>query len=46
MNWKHIVIGIIGTVCLFLFLGSVWHDLHPDLADLYLETIVINPEGR
>ena len=45
MNWKYLAVGTVGIVCLFLFLASVWHDLAPTVADLYLEAIVVKPEG-
>jgi hypothetical protein len=45
MNWKYFAVSTVGTICLFLFLASVWHDMVPHIADLYLEAIVITPEG-
>ena len=44
MNWKYLALGTAGIVCLFLFLASIWHDMVP-IADLYLEGIIITPEG-
>jgi len=45
MDWKYIAVSIVGIACLFLFLACVWHDMVPHIADLYLEAIVITPEG-
>ena len=44
MNWRYLAVGAVGIACLFLFLASVWHDMVP-ITDLYLEAIVITPEG-
>ena len=43
MKWTHIAVSAVGIICLFLFLASVWHDMVPHVADLYLEPIVIKP---
>lgn len=45
MNWRYLAVGAVGIACLFLFLASVWHDMVPHVADLYLEAIVVTPEG-
>lgn len=45
MNWKYLTISTVAVICLFLFLALVWHDMLPHVADLYLEAIVITPEG-
>jgi len=44
MNWKYFAVSTVGIICLFLFLASVWRDMVP-LSDLYLEAVVITPEG-
>lgn len=45
MNWKHIAVSTVLIICLFLVLASVWQDMVPNVADLYLEAIVVKPEG-
>jgi len=44
MNWKYLAVSTICVICFFLFLASLWHDMVP-LSDLYLEAVVITPEG-
>ena len=45
MNWKYLAVSAVIVICFFLFLASLWHDMVPHVADLYLEAIVITPEG-
>ena len=45
MNWKYLAVSAVCIIFFFLFLASVWHDLVPNVADLYLEAIVVKPEG-
>ena len=45
MNWKYILVGIVGTACLFGFLASVWHDFVSNDAILILDEIVVTPDN-
>ena len=45
MNWKYLAVSAVIVICFFLFLASAWYDLLSPIADLYLEAIVITPEG-
>jgi len=44
MNWKYLAVSAVFVICFFLFLASVWYDMVP-IADLYLEGLVVTPEG-
>ena len=45
MNWKYLAISTVVVLCFFLWLASAWHGIVGSIADLYLEAIVIKPEG-
>jgi len=46
MNWKNILVGIVGTLCLFGFLASVWVDMHREDVTLYLDEIIVTPKDQ
>lgn len=45
MNWKYILVGIVGTACLFGFLASVWVDMHRETVTIYLDEIIVTPNS-
>lgn len=45
MNWKYLAVSAVCIIFFFLFLASAWNDLLRPVADLYLEEIVVKPEG-
>ena len=45
MNWKPLAVGLVGGVCLFLFLASIWHDMHQEDVIIMLEEIVVTHDN-